>query len=121
MWGNHAGPPRHRYVAFDKRSGDVMWISTPGGNVADMNTQSVPIITVINGRRLLIDGNADGHIYALRARTGEKVWDFQLSKRGINVSPVIDGTTVYAAHSEENVDSAKWAAWWRSTLPVPET
>ena len=105
MWGEYAGPPRHRYVAFDKRTGEVMWISTPGGNVADMNTQSVPIITVINGRRLLIDGNADGHIYALLARTGEKVWDFHLSQRGINVSPVIEGTTVYAAHSEENVDS----------------
>ena len=105
LWGEYAGPPRHRYVAFDKRTGEVMWISTPGGNVADMNTQSVPIITVINGRRLLIDGNADGHIYALLARTGEKVWEFHLSKRGINVSPVIDGTTLYVAHSEENVDS----------------
>ena len=105
MWGEYAGPPRHRYVAFDKRTGDVLWISTPGGNVADMNTQSVPIITVIDGRRLLIDGNADGRIYALLARTGEKVWEFHLSQRGINVSPVIDGTTIYAAHSEENVDS----------------
>ena len=104
LWGDYAGPPRHRYIAFDKRTGDVQWISTPGGNVADMNTQSVPIIAVVNGRRLLIDGNADGHIYALLARTGEKVWDFHLSKRGINVSPVIDGTTVYVAHSEENID-----------------
>ena len=76
-----------------------------GGNVADMNTQSVPIVTVIEGQRLLIDGNADGHIYALLARTGEKVWEFHLSQRGINVSPVVEGTTVYAAHSEENVDS----------------
>ena len=105
MWGEYAGPPRHRYVAFDKRSGEVLWISTPGGNVADMNTQSVPIVTVIDGRRLLIDGNADGRIYALLARTGEKVWEFHLSQRGINVSPVIEGSTVYAAHSEENVDS----------------
>ena len=104
IWGDYGGPPRHRYIAFDKRTGQVQWISTPGGNVFDMNTQSVPIITVVNGRRLLIDGNADGHIYALLARTGEKVWEFNLSKRGINVSPVVDGTTVYAAHSEENLD-----------------
>ena len=104
LWGDHAGPPRHRYMSFDKRTGELQWISTPGGTVFDMNTQSVPIITVVNGRRLLIDGNADGHIYALLARTGEKVWEFNLSKRGINVSLVIDGTTVYAAHSEENID-----------------
>jgi len=105
LWGNYAGPPRHRYISFDKRTGEVQWISTPGGNVADMNTQSVPSIAVINGRRLLIDGNADGHIYALLARTGEKVWEFHLSQRGINVSPLVDGSTIYVAHSEENIDS----------------
>ena len=104
LWGDYRGPPRHRYFSFDKRTGKVQWISTPGSNVFDMNTQSVPIIAVVNGRRLLIDGNADGHIYALLARTGEKIWEFSLSKRGINVSPVIDESTVYVAHSEENVD-----------------
>ena len=104
LWGDYGGPPRHRYFAFDKQTGEVRWIATPGGNVFDMNTQSVPIVTVIDGQRLLIDGNADGHIYALQARTGKKVWEYNLSKRGINVSPIVDGTTVYAAHSEENID-----------------
>jgi outer membrane protein assembly factor BamB len=104
LWGDYGGPPRHRYFAFDKQTGEVQWIATPGGNVFDMNTQSVPIVTVINGQRLLIDGNADGHVYALQARTGEKIWEYNLSKRGINVSPIVDGTTVYVAHSEENVD-----------------
>jgi outer membrane protein assembly factor BamB len=102
-WGEQ-GPPRHRYFAFDKRSGDVVWTSTPGAMVYDRNTQSVPIIAVIGGQRLLIGGNADGHVYALQARTGRKVWEFELSKRGINVSPVVVGTTVYISHSEENVD-----------------
>ena len=104
LWGDYGGPPRHRYFAFDKRTGEVQWIATPGGNVFDMNTQSVPIVTVIDGQRLLIDGNADGHVYALQARTGKKVWEYNLSKRGINVSPIVDGTTVYVGHSEENVD-----------------
>ena len=104
LWGDYGGPPRHRYFAFDKRTGEVQWIATPGGNVFDMNTQSVPVVTVINGQRLLIDGNADGHIYALQARTGRKVWEYNLSKRGINVSPIVDGSTVYVGHSEENVD-----------------
>ena len=104
IWGSLGGPPTHRYVAFDKRSGEVQWISTPGGSPEDLNAQSVPIVGVINGQRLLIDGNADGNVYALRARTGEKVWEFHLSKRGINVSPVLVGDTVYIAHSEENLD-----------------
>ena len=104
-WGNLGGPPRHRYFGFDKMTGEVRWHSTPGGNVADMNTQSVGVVGVVDGQRLWIDGNADGHIYALNARTGRKVWQYQLSKRGINVSPVLAGDTVYAAHSEENLDS----------------
>ena len=103
-WGNYGGPPRHKYVAFEKRTGQVQYIATPGGGVFDMNTQSVPIVVVVNGQRLLIDGNADGWVYALRARTGETVWKYKLSKRGINVSPVLDGTTVYISHSEENPD-----------------
>jgi outer membrane protein assembly factor BamB len=104
-WGNLGGPPRHRYFGFDKLTGEVRWHSTPGGTVADMNTQSVGVVGVVNGQRLWIDGNADGHIYALRARTGEKVWEFHLSKRGINVSPVLADDTVYVGHSEENIDS----------------
>jgi outer membrane protein assembly factor BamB len=104
-WGNLGGPPRHRYFGFDKLTGDVRWHSTPGGTVADMNTQSVGIVGVVNGQRLWIDGNADGHIYALMARTGEKVWEYHLSKRGVNVSPVLVDDTVYVAHSEENVDA----------------
>jgi outer membrane protein assembly factor BamB len=104
LWGDYGGPPRHRYFAFDTRTGEVQWIATPGGNVFDMNTQAVPIVAVVNGQRLLIDGNADGHVYAMQARTGKKVWGYTLSKRGINVSPIIDGTTVYVGHSEENID-----------------
>ncbi len=104
IWGDLGGPPRHRYVALNKANGRVLWIATPGGAPADLNTQSVPIVAVVNGQRLIIDGNADGHVYALKARTGEKVWEFHLSQRGINVSPVIDGTTVYISHSEENID-----------------
>ena len=103
LWGDYGGPPRHRYFAFDTRTGEVQWVATPGDNPFDMNTQSVPVVSVVNGQRLLIDGNADGHVYAMQARTGKKVWDFNLSKRGLNVSPIVDGTTVYIGHSEENV------------------
>ncbi|MEE2777085.1 MAG: PQQ-binding-like beta-propeller repeat protein [Acidobacteriota bacterium] len=102
-WGPQ-GPPRHRYFAFDKRSGDVVWMSTPGGNVYDRNTQSVPVVSVVDGQRLLIGGSADGHVYALQARTGKKVWEFELSKRGITVSPVVADGRVFISHSEENVD-----------------
>ena len=102
-WGRHT-PGRHRYFAFDKRSGEVVWIATPGGPPLD-TTYSVPVVATINGVRLLIGGNADGSIYAMKIRTGESVWGFKLSRRGINSSVVVAGDKVYAAHSEENLDN----------------
>ena len=105
-WGKHAAP-RSRFFAFDKRTGDVVWISTPGNSmVADMNTQSVPVIAEVGERTLVIGGGADGRIYAMDVQTGEPVWSFHLSKRGINASVVIEGDTLYVSHSEENLDEA---------------
>lgn len=102
-WGDQSRP-LHRMYAFDKRTGEPLWMSSPASSMADKNTQSTPAVAVIDGRRLVIAGNGGGWIYAVEARTGEPVWGFELSKRGINTSVVVDGETVYAAHSEENVD-----------------
>jgi len=98
-------PLRHRFFSFDKRTGDLLWISTPGVMAADFNTQGGPIVSTVNGRRLLISGNADGRIYALDIASGEKVWGFHLSKRGINVTVAFEDDTVFVSHSEENIDS----------------
>ena len=98
------GKGTHRYLAMDKRTGEMLWWSAPGGKPLD-TTYSVPVIAIVNGQRLLVAGNADGGVYAMKARTGEMVWGFQLSKRGINSSIVVDGHRVYATHSEENHDS----------------
>jgi outer membrane protein assembly factor BamB len=104
-WGE-LGPPRHRLFAFDKRTGELLWVSTPGGAVTDLNTQNTPVLATLGGRRLAIFGNADGWVYAVDSRTGEKVWGFQVSKLALNTTVAVapDGT-VFAAHAEENVDS----------------
>lgn len=105
-WGEH-GAPRHRFWSFDKRTGEVRWVSLPGNRPwSDANTQGTPVVAEVGGRRLLIGGGADGWIYAMDVATGAPVWEFELSKAGINVTPVVVGDTVYVAHSEENVDSA---------------
>jgi outer membrane protein assembly factor BamB len=103
-WGD-IGPPRQRYMAFDKRTGAVRWVATPAqGPFDDANNQASPTVGVIGGRRLVVGGGADGWLYAIDARTGTSVWRFQVSVRGLNSPPLIVGDTVYAAHSEENPD-----------------
>ena len=103
-WGQY-GAPRHRFWSFDKRTGEVLWISAPGNRAwADANTQGTPVVARVGDRRLVIGGGADGWVYAIDAGTGEKAWEFHLSKRGINVTPIVVNDTVFIAHSEENVD-----------------
>ena len=97
--------PRHRFYALDKRTGETVWLSTPGKAPYD-TTYTVPVVREIDGQRLLLTGNGDGGIYAMQVATGLKVWEFPISKRGINSSVVVDGAMVYASHSEENVDES---------------
>lgn len=107
-WGNMKGPaPLHYYYAFDKKTGELQWISAPGGAPKDTN-YSAPAIGVINGQRMLVAGNADGHVYAINARTGQPIWGFKMSKRGLNATPVIDGNMVYISHGEDNIDNAEF-------------
>ncbi len=107
-WGDSKGPgPAHTYYALDKKTGDLIWVSAPGGRPLD-TTYSAPVVTVINGQRLLIGGNADGGVYAMQARTGKKVWGFRMSKRGINTTPVVDGNLVFISHGEDNIDNTEF-------------
>lgn len=104
-WGKTAvPPPKQTYYAFDKKTGKLLWTAAPGGAPFDTN-YSVPIVTVIDGTRMLIAGNADGGCYAMNARTGEYLWGFHMSKRGLNCSPVADGNFVYITHGEDNIDT----------------
>ena len=99
-------PPSHRYMAFDKRTGETVWMARPGGGgQADLTVYSTPVAATVDGRRLLIAGNGNGGIFAFKAGTGEVVWGFPLSRRGINTSPVAADNRVYATHSEENLDN----------------
>ncbi len=107
-WGDTKGPaPKHYYYAFDKKTGDLQWISAPGGAPKDTN-YSVPMVTVIDGQRMLIGGNSDGGIYAMNARTGQPIWGFKLSLRGLNSSPVAEGNLVFISHGEDNVDNTEF-------------
>jgi outer membrane protein assembly factor BamB len=103
-WGEQ-GVFRHRTFAFDKRTGELRWVSTPGGVPEDTNIQTTPVVAEIGGRRLLIEGQADGWVYALSARTGEKVWSFHLSKGALNNTVAVHDKVVFASHGEENFDS----------------
>ena len=65
------------------------------------------IVTTVNGMKLLIVGGTDGTFHALKVNTGEQVWEFEISKRAILTGAVLNGTTAYITHSEENLDTSE--------------
>lgn len=103
-WGDQ-GAPRHRVFAFDKRTGELRWVSTPGELPQDFNIQTTPVVAEIRGRRLLIEGHGDGWVYAVAARSGAKVWGFHLSKGALNNTVAVHDNVVFTAHGEENLDT----------------
>jgi outer membrane protein assembly factor BamB len=104
-WGAQANRA-HRFIALDKRTGDIVWIASPGGRPYD-TAYAAPMIATINGMRLLICGTGDGAVHAIKPQTGEKVWSFIAAKRAINTGVVVSGSTVIVSHGDENLDSSE--------------
>ena len=104
-WGELARAA-HRFMAFDKRTGDTMWVSSPGGRPFD-TTYSPPIVADVAGTRLFIAGGGDGTMHALKLWTGEPVWKYEMSKRGVNTGAALNGNVAIVSHSEENLDSSE--------------
>lgn len=99
-FGNLA-KPAHRFMAFDKATGELRWLNGTGISPYD-TTYSTPTVAVIGGVQQLVFGSGDGALWALQPRTGVRLWNYPLSRRGLNVSPLVEGDTVYMSHSEEN-------------------
>ncbi len=104
-WGdlNRTG---NRYFAFDKRTGQTMWISSPQARHYDTNYSS-PIVSTIDGTRALIVGGTDGVYHALKVNTGEKIWSIEVSKRAILNSAIVRDNVAYITHGEENIDTTE--------------
>jgi len=103
-WGTMANRSL-RFIALDKRTGDIVYVATPGGRPYD-TAYPAPLIATINGTRLLVAGNGDGGFHAIKPQTGEKVWSFIAAKRAINTGVVVKGTTVIVSHGDENLDTS---------------
>ena len=93
-------------MAFDKKTGETVYLSAPGGRPYD-TTYAPPIIANVNGTRLLIQGGSDGVVHAIKPQTGEPVWKYEISKRGLNTGVVVSGNTAILTHSEENLASSE--------------
>jgi outer membrane protein assembly factor BamB len=104
-WGD-LSRPGNRYMAFDKRTGQTVWVSSPQTRHYDTN-YSMPIVAPIGGVDALIVGGTDGAFHALKANTGEPIWRIDVSKRAILNSALYRDGIAYITHGEENLGTTQ--------------
>ncbi|MEZ6066859.1 MAG: PQQ-binding-like beta-propeller repeat protein [Planctomycetaceae bacterium] len=107
-WGENA-KPNHRYIAFDKYNGQPVWFEGTRPLPED-TTYSAPVLGTFNGQLSMVFGGGDGVVYAFQPRTGKKIWEYPLSERGVNTSPLIYNDHVIIGHSEENIGATEMGA-----------
>ena len=83
-WGAQ-GPAADRFYAFDKKTGALVWSSSPGDRPKD-NSFSLPILGWLDGKRVLYSAAGDGSVVCVNARTGDALWRVPLFKAGINAT-----------------------------------
>ena len=108
-WGEQARP-MHRFMAFNKATGELVWINGTRP-LPDDTTYSTPFLAVVQGQQLMVFGSGDGSVWAFQPRTGKPVWNFRFSLRGMNVSPIVDHDIVYMGQSEENREDSTMGAF----------
>src|SRR5687767_5498396 len=104
-WGD-LNRPGNRYLAFDKRTGETVWVSSPQARHYDTN-YSMPIVVDVDGTQTMIVGGTDGSFHALKVNTGEPIWRVDVSKRAILNSVLYRDGTVYLTHGEENIGTTE--------------
>ncbi|MFM8951792.1 MAG: PQQ-binding-like beta-propeller repeat protein, partial [Planctomycetaceae bacterium] len=102
-WGDTARPA-HRFLGMDKATGAVRWMNGTK-ELPEDTTYSTPSLADFGGQAALVFGSSDGSVWDFQPRTGKAVWNFKLSRRGINTAPLVDGDTVIISQSEENLDN----------------
>lgn len=86
-WGAQ-GPAGDRFYAFDKKTGELVWASSPGDRPKD-NSFSHPQLAWHKGKRVIYAALGDGSVASINARTGEPIWRVPLFRAGINATTIV--------------------------------
>ncbi len=104
-WGD-LNRTNNRVFAFDKSTGQTIWVSSPQTRHYDTN-QSPPIVADIDGMQTIIIGGTDGAYHAIKLNTGEPVWRIDVSKRAILNGALFRDGLAFITHGEENIGTTE--------------
>ncbi|TWU48688.1 outer membrane biogenesis protein BamB [Rubripirellula tenax] len=110
--------PAHRFLAFDKFTGELVWLTSTRPLPED-TTYSTPVFANVDGKDVMIAGSGDGGLHGFEPRTGALLWSVPISRRGLNTSAVVDGKgNAYIGQGEENPVGTLMGAVVRVDVPA---
>jgi len=108
-WGAN-GPAGDRLFAFDKKSGELVWLSSPGDRPQD-NTFTPLYLSWLDGMRVIFTACGDSSVACINVRTGDPIFRFSAAKAGakggINAGVLRYKDSLLVTHESENVDTSE--------------
>ncbi len=110
-----ASPQAPSFIAVDKNSGKVVWQDNSPGDKILHGQWASPALGEVNGVMQVFFPGGDGWLYGFNARTGDKLWQFDLNPKsavwpktrnyGIATPVFVDGKIFVASgHEPEHGD-----------------
>jgi outer membrane protein assembly factor BamB len=116
-WGAD-GPAADRAYAFDKRTGQLVWFSTPGVSPPIDSSFSTPVTQTLDGKRVLYYTTGCGHLVCVNAYNGKAYWKLPIAKNGVNPSVLLhQNNKIICIHGDENIDSSDKGRTLAITIP----
>tara|TARA_Y100001934_G_scaffold283084_1_gene400416 strand:+ start:372 stop:2696 length:2325 start_codon:yes stop_codon:yes gene_type:complete len=103
-WGK-MGPARDRFWAFNKHTGELQWLTTPGGRPKDSSYSPI-ILSEWNGQQVVYSGTGCGSVVCFNAQTGNPLWFCKISQGGVNSTVIPMEDRIIAIHGRENLDNS---------------
>ena len=108
-WGAN-GPAGDRILAFDKKTGELVWLSAPADRPQD-NTFSPLQFSWFDGKRVFFTACGDSSVACVNAWTGDPIFRFPAAKAGakggINAGVLRHKDALIVTHESENVDTSE--------------
>ncbi|MCP3978838.1 MAG: PQQ-like beta-propeller repeat protein [bacterium] len=79
---NVPSPEGPSFVAFNKKTGDLMWESALPGDAILHGSWSNPSYIEVKGKGQVVFPGGDGWLYSFDPKTGKLIWKFDLNPKG---------------------------------------
>ncbi|MEO6740459.1 MAG: PQQ-binding-like beta-propeller repeat protein [Chthoniobacteraceae bacterium] len=121
-WGAN-GPAADRLLAFDKKTGDLVWLTSPADRPQDP-TFSPLQLSWWDGKRVFFTACGDSSVACVNVRTGDPLFRFPAAKAGakggINGGVLRYKDSLIVAHESENVDTSEVGRTAMYRIPAPD-